>query len=274
MQTATYDPAVARAFFMSAGTPADIAEGKKIFGEKERAIPLLRAQKVYLLLKGEVGLVNRKQPIARVRPGEIFGEMALISGAPRSASAIANTACRVIELDAKQFETALARKPEFAVMLMSVMIHRLRETIAQLKDQNAFSKDEEWHEAAAIRPAHLAELVSGIADDTPSHFGEGARILAEGQKGLRMYAVLEGRVRISIAGRVVERLGPGGVFGEIALVDPSEKRVADAVADTDASLLPITRDAFLTLVKMSPRFAHTILVSLAERLRFLTARLG
>jgi len=39
MQTATYDPAVARAFFMSAGTPADIAEGKKIFGEKERAIP-------------------------------------------------------------------------------------------------------------------------------------------------------------------------------------------------------------------------------------------
>jgi len=43
-----------------------------------------------------------------------------------------------------------------------------------------------------------------------------------------MYAVVEGRVRISVAGRIVERLGPGGVFGEVALIDPAATRIADA----------------------------------------------
>src|SRR5258708_35501796 len=89
---ATYDPAVALQFFKSAGKPVDIAEGEKIFEENERAIPLLRRQKMYLLLKGEVSLMSGLKTIGRVRPGEVFGEMAVISDAPRSASAVAKTA--------------------------------------------------------------------------------------------------------------------------------------------------------------------------------------
>ena len=64
---ATHDPAVALKFFKSAGKPATIAEGEKIFGEKERAIPLLRRQKMYLLLKGDVSLVSGSKTIGRVR---------------------------------------------------------------------------------------------------------------------------------------------------------------------------------------------------------------
>ena len=207
-QVATYDPAIALAFFKAAGRPELIAEGASIFAENEREIPLLRRNKVYYLLKGEVGLVAGRKNIGRVRPGEIFGEMAVISGAPRSASAIANTACRVIALDDREFQAGLRKTPEFAVMLMSVMIHRLRARIAQMKV--------------------LARLVQGLADDPPVFYQEGTAIVAEGQKGMRMYAVVEGRVRISIAGRIVERLGPGGVFGEVALIDPAATRIADA----------------------------------------------
>jgi CRP-like cAMP-binding protein len=87
-----------------------------------------------------------------------------------------------------------------------------------------------------------------------------------------MYAVVSGRVGISIGGKVVERLGPGGAFGEAALVDQSP-RLATAVAQTDCELQPITRPAFLALVKTSPQFAYGLLTSLAERLRFLTERL-
>ncbi len=128
---ATYDPAVALQFFKSGGKPVTIAGGETIFAEKERAIPLLRRQKMYLLLKGEVNLVSGAKTIGHVRAGEIFGEMAVISDAPRSASAVAKTECRVIALDDKEFEAALGRYPEFALMLMSVMIFRLRNTIAQ-----------------------------------------------------------------------------------------------------------------------------------------------
>jgi len=270
---ATYDPAVALDFFKSAGKPATIAEGEKIFEENERAIPLLRRHKMYLLLKDEVGLLAGRKPIGRVRAGEIFGEMAIISDAPRSASAVAKSPCRVIALDENEFQTALRKKPVFALMLISMMIHRLRTSIAELKAKNELSADAELKESAAFEPDVLAKLIEGLADDPPIFFRQGTSIVAEGQKGTRMYAVAEGRVAISIGGRVVERLGPGGVFGEAALLHPSGTRIADAVADTDCSLQAIGREAFLSLVKVSPAFADAMLSSLASRLRFLTARL-
>jgi CRP/FNR family cyclic AMP-dependent transcriptional regulator len=270
---ATYDPGVALEFFKSAGKAAAIAEGEKIFAENERAIPLVRKNKMYLLLKGEVGLLSGQKTIGRVRPGEIFGEMALVSDAPRSASAVAKTACRVIALDDDEFQAALRKKPEFAVMMMSVMVHRLRDRIADLKAQDALSADAEIREAVAFNPDVLAKLVEGLADDPPLFFQQGSAIVAEGQKGLMMYAVTEGHVTISIGGRVVERLGPGGVFGESAFVDATATRIADAAAETDVSLQPISRKAFLALVKVSPAFGQTMLSSLAARLRFLTARL-
>ncbi|HYL87505.1 MAG TPA: cyclic nucleotide-binding domain-containing protein [Burkholderiales bacterium] len=270
---ATYDPKVALQFFKSAGKPADIAGGETIFGEKERAIPLLRRQKMYLLLKGDVALVSGNKTIGRVRAGEIFGEMAVISDAPRSASAVAKSECRVIALDDKEFETALTKHPEFAVMLMSVMILRLRNTIALLKARDTLSEDAQLKEAAAFDPEVLGHLVEGLADDPPIFYQQGASIVTEGQKGLRMYAIVEGRVRISIGGKGVERLGPGGAFGEAALVDASATRIADATAETDCTVQAISKKAFLQLVKVSPHFGATMLSSLASRLRFLTARL-
>lgn len=270
---ATYDPAVALQFFKAAGTPATIAEGEKIFAENERAIPLIRRHKMYLLLKGEVGLMAGRKPIGRVRPGEIFGEMAIVSNAPRSASAVAKSACRVIALDDHAFQTALRKKPEFALMLISVMIFRLRSTIAELKARGEISANAEIRESAAFEPDVLAKLLQGLADDPPIFFRQGATIVAEGQKGTRMYAVAEGRVAISIGSRVVERLGPGGVFGEAALLHPSGTRMADASAETDCSLQAISRNAFLSLVKVSPSFGDAMLSSLASRLRYLTGRL-
>ena len=270
---ATYDPAVALEFFKAAGKPADFAEGGKVFAENERAIPLIRRHKMYLLLKGEIGLVAAGKTIGRVRPGEIFGEMAVISDAPRSASAVARSDCRVIALDATEFETALKKKPEFALMLISVMIHRLRTTIAALKAKEELSADDQLKESAAFEPDVLAKLIEGLADDPPIYFREGTNIVAEGQKGTRMYAVAEGRVQISIGGRIVEVLGPGGVFGEAALLHPSGTRMADARAETDCSLQAISRPAFLSLVKVSPSFGEAMLSSLASRLRYLTARL-
>ena len=268
-----YDPYVALEFFKSTGTPVEIKEGKTFFAESERAIPVLRAAKMYLLLKGEVGLFAGKTLLGVVKPGEIFGELAVISGTPRTASAIARVASTVIGLDDGDFKKALKKKPAFAVMLMSVLIRRLRDAVAQLKRGSGLTKDNAWKEAVVFDQAQLAAMASGMSEDPIAVYRAGARIMGEGQKGVRMYVVMEGRVDISIGGRVIERLGPGGVFGEAALVDGST-RLANAVAETDVELLPITRPAFLELVKFSPQFAQSMLASLSERLRFLTARLS
>jgi CRP-like cAMP-binding protein len=269
----SYDAAVALDFFQSAGKPKDIAKGTVIFAEKESEKRFLfQHSKIYLLLDGEVTLLAGLRPIGGVRNGEIFGEMAAITHAPRSATAVAMTDCRVIALDDEEFEAALAKKPAFALMLMSLMIARLRDTIARLAVSGALAQGAEWQESAAFDPERITELVNGLDDDPPVFYQQGKQIMNEGQRAIRMYAVIEGRVAISIGGRVVERLGPGGAFGEAALVDPSP-RLASAVAETDCQLLPITRPAFLTLVKVSPEFASSMLSSLAARLRFLTERL-
>src|SRR6266849_4236759 len=60
-----------------------------------------------------------------------FGELASISDMPRSAPAVANLPCRLIGLDDGQFQGALRKKPEFALMLMSVMIRRIRDALAR-----------------------------------------------------------------------------------------------------------------------------------------------
>jgi CRP-like cAMP-binding protein len=268
-----YIPGVALEFFKAAGKPEKVPAGKAFFSENEKARPLLfMRDKMYLLLDGEVDLVARRKTIGTVRKGQIFGEMASITHAPRSASAVAKTACRVIALDDRQFHKGLQKKPDFALMLMSIMIGRLRETLARLAEQTSLRADAVQKESVVFDPQRLAELADGLGSDAPVYFDRGKTIVQEGQTGLRMYAVLEGRVAVSIGGGVVERLGPGGVFGELALLDQAP-RLASAVAETDCQLLPINRTALLMLVKTNPEFAESLLASLAERLRVLTAKL-
>lgn len=267
-----YDPKAALDFFKSGGKPEKLKQGARIFAEKEKPSRLLlKPGKMYLLLQGEVGLYAGKKEIGAMKPGAVFGELAAITEAPRSASAVAKTDCKLLSMDGKQFEAALARKPGFALSLMSVLIGRLRETIAALGD--AIPENAALKETAVFDPKHLAELVTGLSEDPVAYYDRGRTIVEAGQSGLRMYVVTEGAVRVMINERVVERLGPGGVFGELALIEPAP-RLATVVAERDCAVLPVTRKAFLALVKMSPGFAQSMLSSLAKRLRYLaTTRL-
>ena len=157
-------------------------------------------------------------------------------------------------------------------MMMSMLVARLRDTIAKLIAAGKLSQEAKVKESAAFSRKQMDDLVRGLADDPPIYYQKGREIISAGSKAVLMYAVVQGRVAVSIDGRVVERLGPGGAFGEAALVDPSP-RLASAVAETDCELQPIPRAAFLALVKVSPQFARQVLGSLAQRLGVLTERL-
>ena len=92
---------------------------------------------MYLLLEGVVELTINSNPIVTVHQGEIFGEMATLTRPARSATATTKTQCRVITLDEKRF---LRDMPEFALMMMSVMVHRLRNMISRLNETGALFK--------------------------------------------------------------------------------------------------------------------------------------
>src|SRR6188508_2354957 len=143
-QAPLYIPAIARSFFESAGKEETVAPGSVFFAENEKASRiLLKRDKMYLLLEGQVALSARGKPLGAVKVGHIFGEMAAISDSPRSATAVARSECRVISLDDKQFTAALQKKPEFALMMLGTLIVRLRGMIAKLSGIPSASVDKE-----------------------------------------------------------------------------------------------------------------------------------
>jgi CRP-like cAMP-binding protein len=61
-----------------------------------------------------------------VTRGGIFGELAIVDGAPRSLSATAATDCDVVRIDEKRFRYLVQETPYFAQEVMRVMAERLR----------------------------------------------------------------------------------------------------------------------------------------------------
>ena len=103
-------------------------------------------------------------------------------------------------------------------------------------------------------------------------FAEGDVIFREGEPGDAMYVVVEGRVALTVRGRAVESVGPGGVLGEMALVDRAP-RTATATAQLPARLAVIPEKRFLYMVQQTPHFSLQILRVVVERLRRMDEKL-
>src|ERR1700730_7664027 len=69
-----------------------------------------------------------------VNAGEIFGEIALFDGQPRTATATASTDCELMVIDRRDFLPLLKSKPELALKLIEVLCARLRQTSEQVED--------------------------------------------------------------------------------------------------------------------------------------------
>lgn len=207
-----------------------------------------------------------------VKKGEVFGELAVIGGLPRSATAMARTNCRALSLDEKQFQSALEKKPEFALMLMGIMVQRLRQSLAKLGAGGPAAGAPSERSDVLDRKA-LAGLQSQLGGQDLAGFPAGKIIMSAGAVGAFMYVVVQGRVAISVGNRVVERVGPGGIFGEMALVDQSA-RAASAIAETDCSLLAINRKDFINLVRARPAFGASLLKSIALRMHELALQVA
>lgn len=259
-----YEPKLALAFFRLAGTLEQFPAGKQIFVENEKAGGFFsKGARIYLLLEGDVALTLKGKPLELVLPGEIFGEMAAIADIPRSATATARKSCKVLSLDEKQFQNSLQQMPEFALMLMSVMAQRLRRSVAKLAQASKVSVTPLVHKDTLDKKM-LAELQRELGDPAPAFAQAGQNVVTQGAVGACMFVVTQGRIAISVDGLVIEYVGPGGVFGEMALVDRSG-RSATATAETDSAWLLIARNDFLAMVKSKPAFGIALMRSMSAR---------
>ena len=130
------------------------------------------------------------------------------------------------------------------------------------------------------------ELFDGLGEATRERLAQqvrlrkltkGEHLFSPGDASDAMYVVQSGRVRIwtvSAAGAEITLnvLGPQSVFGEIGLLDGSE-RTAGASALDAAELVSISRGAFDDALDRDPQLARNVIAFLCERLRWVSARM-
>ncbi len=96
-------------------------------------------QVLYVLRSGKVKIYITSQDgqevaLAVFAPGDYFGELALLDGQPRSASAVAIEQADTLALQRADFIKAVMRHPRIAVQVMGVLSRRLRQTDAMIED--------------------------------------------------------------------------------------------------------------------------------------------
>ncbi|UCD67666.1 MAG: cyclic nucleotide-binding domain-containing protein [Betaproteobacteria bacterium] len=261
---ARYDPEIARTCFESVGDAIYRAKDEPFFTENKPG------GNMYLLLEGEVRLCRPERVLDIVRSGEIFGEISAITRNPRTASAIAISPCKALQLDPKQFKKALRDTPEFALMLMSTMINRIRVTSALLVRTGKLAKRLAEAEGRVFSQNVIQEIIATLGNPTPTRISARTIITREIDSARSMYLVLSGRVALSVNEVIIDNVGPGGMIGEIALVDGANRSIT-TLAESDVTLLPVNRDDFLMMVKSNPHFAVTMLQSVANHLTQMTA---
>ena len=121
-------------------TGMDLDFGPLFAGGQEKTVqpgveivaPGTGADRVYLVRQGRVRVSRispdgRELTLAIIGPGEILGEVALLDGGDRTATAVAQTQVRLIGLDRGRFLNAIAGHPEHALRLIAALCQRLRQ---------------------------------------------------------------------------------------------------------------------------------------------------
>jgi CRP-like cAMP-binding protein len=208
----------------------------------------------YIVARGELEVKRTMEngaplTLARLTGGALFGEMALLSRAPRAASVVA---CRpsILLLGRKDALDAVAeREPEVAIELASHCRRRMVQNLVRTSPILSAVRAEE-------RPALVERFETRV-------YEKGEKLISEGSNATGLHLIASGEVAvIRDEGNepfVLATLGPGDIVGEVALVlrRPSS---ADVVAVHPTVTLHLATEKFMSLIREHP----TILAELYD----------
>jgi CRP-like cAMP-binding protein len=214
----------------------------------------------FLLAEGNVEVSrqvgDRRVLLARLRPGAVFGEMALISRAPRIATVTALDDCDLLELRRASLED---------------QAHKLASVTRALKD---FTHDRFLANLAATSaifkpfPPSMRKEIMKRFQDLPTDPGE--ELIGEGEPGQGLYLILKGAVEVTKLndGQKVRlaNLKEGDVFGEISLIQDSPT-TATCTSLTRGELLFLPKRDFKALMARHPELEEELSKITAERIQ-------
>lgn len=203
----------------------------------------------YIVARGELEV--RKAPrdadephltLARLTQGALFGEMALLSRAPRAASVVACRPSILLVARRDALENVAATRPEVGVELAA---HCRRRMVANLVRASRVLQ--------LVAPEQRASLVERFETRV---FESGDRLVAQGADAEGLHLIASGEV--AVIGReesgetfVIATLGVGETVGEVALV-LRRKANADVVAVHPTITLHLPKEDYLALIREHP----------------------
>jgi cAMP-dependent protein kinase regulator len=209
---------------------------------------------VYILAEGTLVVTRSSDDapgvveLARLGPGALVGEMAIVSCGARSATVRARGPVLVLEANRDALDAAGSNE-SVAEELVGHCRRRMAETLLAASPMLSPVPSNE-------RPAVLAAL-------TPRPLKTGERLIPQGEEADGLTLVVQGEVEVSRdedgERTVIASLGPGNVVGEISVV-MRRPASADVIVTVDGLALHLSRDAFLPLAKAHP----TLLARLYE----------
>ena len=192
----------------------------------------------------ESGAERRLRDLGR---GESFGELGLVTASPRAATVRAVDPAEVFEVDKGTFDHLLAdmlHLPDFEPTLQQV---------AELRGLSCFSN---------LSTTQLWELLDrGVWVS----LAPGEQIMREGDVGDSFYAISSGQVDIVRGGKLVNTIGRGSYFGEVALL-MEVPRTATVVARTPVRAFRLDSEGFDRLVGDAFRRGSLISHAVTEEL--------
>jgi CRP-like cAMP-binding protein len=222
---------------------------------------------LYVIDSGEVEIASGRQAgqvvLSRLGPDQFFGEMALLTGKPRSADARTATHTNLWVLYRSDFDDLVNRHPSISLALSKVLSERLAEM------------DQRFTESHLRGIKLLSGLSASQLEDVsqrlkPVRFRQDEIVIPEGAPGDEMFFIESGRVSV-VRGRgpnalPLAELGAGDIFGEMALLT-GNPRSATVTALSEVDLWTLSQADFEDLVTAYPNLALSLSRLLSERLR-------
>ena len=206
----------------------------------------------FVLSRGDVE-VSRKVDedtsitLATLHSGAIFGEMALVSAQPRTASVTAHSDCDLLEFDRATLLAAAADVPTIAKALDNFARERLLSNLLST--------------SALFRPLNRTQRYDLARRFVAHDVESGVNVIQEGAAGQGLFVLLHGEVEVSKqdgGGKVeLAKLSPGEVFGEIALLSDSPT-TATVTATKQSTVLSLSREQFQALVSAIPEIREYV----------------
>ena len=111
-----------------------------------------------------------------------------------------------------------------------------------------------------------AELKALDGHATFRSVGVGRELVREGETGDELFILVDGTARVHRGGQIVDHLGPGDFFGELAVLDPAPRN-ATVIATAELDLLVLSRAQFEAVLAKAPGLTRSLLAGMARRLR-------